>query len=165
VVEAAAGAAESPADLVDRLRPLYPDVAVSERLLSGEPTVFYVYRDGSFAASPSDEWWREPGVGYAELDAETGTFKLLNDELTGLLGINAADLVGHKYTDLLLPEARPTADELWRSVLELANVRSEVLVRTARGETLLLEFRAVRQGDVVGVHYRPTARRPRARAR
>jgi hypothetical protein len=38
----------SPDELEGRLRSVYPRVTVRARGLSGEPTVWYVYRDGSW---------------------------------------------------------------------------------------------------------------------
>ncbi|MEO7664365.1 MAG: hypothetical protein ABIV26_04510, partial [Candidatus Limnocylindrales bacterium] len=47
VVEAAAASARTIEQLASKLRPIYPEIAVSERLISGEPRAVYVYRDGS----------------------------------------------------------------------------------------------------------------------
>lgn len=42
--------------LEHELRPLYPDVSVHRRELSGEPTeTWYVYRERSFPAHPDDD--------------------------------------------------------------------------------------------------------------
>jgi hypothetical protein len=44
---------ESPGELEDALRPLYPDVSVHRRELEGERTpIWYVYRERTFPAHP-----------------------------------------------------------------------------------------------------------------
>jgi len=48
VVRKLADSTDSVAEFVSRLRPLYPDVGLSRRMLSGEPAMFYVYRDGNY---------------------------------------------------------------------------------------------------------------------
>ena len=48
VVKKIANSTDSVAEFVGRLRPLYPDVGLSRRMLSGEPAMFYVYRDGNY---------------------------------------------------------------------------------------------------------------------
>lgn len=49
----------SAAELAERLRPLFPRVAVFERQLSGERPHLYVYRDGRYEPERQDPWWLE----------------------------------------------------------------------------------------------------------
>src|SRR5512134_3515686 len=50
-----------PAGLESRLALVYPTVVVRARDLSGEPEVWYVYRDGAWRP-PSGPWWQDPQV-------------------------------------------------------------------------------------------------------
>jgi hypothetical protein len=63
-------------------------------------------------------------------------------------------LVGRHYSEFVLPEARAVAAELFDALRDNAEVRSEALLQRADGSTLAIEFRAVRVGETIQIHYR-----------
>jgi PAS domain-containing protein len=158
VVREAARSAASPGDLARRLQPLYPNVRLSERTLSSEPRVYYVYRDGSFVPDPADSWWEDPLTPYVELAADTGRITKANGSWAELMEAPPEQLLGRHYTDFLLPEAQEAAGVLFASLLASAEVRSRLLLRRPDGSVVAVEFRAVCDLNVCRVHYRPIER-------
>jgi PAS domain-containing protein len=155
IVEAAATDAQSPEDLEQRLRPLFPRATVTERGLAGEPRIVYVYRDGHFTTDSDEPWWEQPDVARVTLDAETGVMTAVNERWAELMGEPPGKLTGRPYTDFVLPEALPTAQALLGSILELGEARSSVVLRRPDGRLITIEFRAVLDGRLLRVAYRP----------
>lgn len=145
----------SPTDLTERLRRLYPRVAVFERQLSGEAGHLYVYRDGHFRRDPVERWWEEAGVACVCVDVATGRLTEVSDEWAALLGTEASALVGRHYTDFVAAEARPAAQAMFETLLEGGDVRSEALVVRPDGATIAIEFRAIREDGEIDIRYRP----------
>lgn len=79
------------------------------------------------------------------------------------MGAPDGDLIGRSYLDFVLPEAREAASVMFETLLALHEVRSEILARAGDGRLSLIEFRAVRDGEVVRVHYRPAHGQDRLR--
>jgi PAS domain-containing protein len=155
VVEEVARWAQTPAELGERLRALYPDVRISERALSDEPRVYYVYRDGSYVPDPGDAWWTAPGAAYVDISATTGRIVKASGSWADLMGTEPRQLINRPFTDFVLPEALGAAQALFASILAVSEVRSKLLMRRPDGHSISVEFRAVRSGDVCRVHYRP----------
>ena len=155
VVEVAATDARSPEDLEQRLRPLFPHATVAERGLAGEPHIVYVYRDGHFTTDSDEPWWDEPDVARVIVDVETGIMTDVNEQWAALMGEPRGKLTGRPYTDFLLPEALPAAQALLASILELGEARSSVVLRRPDGGLITIEFRAVLDGRLLRVAYRP----------
>ena len=72
-----------------------------------------------------------------------------------MVGAPPEQLIDRPYSDFLLPEARETAHALFASVCAHEEVRSRLLMRRPGRPPIFVEFRAVREGDVCRVHYRP----------
>ena len=155
VVEAAAADVQSAADLEKRLRPLFPRATVAERGLAGEPNIVYVYRDGHFTTLTDEPWWEEPDTARVTIDVETGIMTEINDRWADLMGGDRRALTGRRYTEFLLPEALPAAQAMLASILELGEARSSVVLRRPDGRHIMIEFRAVLDGRLLRVAYRP----------
>jgi PAS domain S-box-containing protein len=145
----------SAAGLAERLRSLYPCVAVFERLLSGDQGHLYVYRDGYYKRDPAERWWDEPGVARVCVAVATGRLTYASDEWGALLGTEASALIDRHYTDFVLPDARPSAQAMFEALLEGGEVRSEALVVRGDGSPIAIEFRATREDDEIDIRYRP----------
>jgi PAS domain-containing protein len=155
VVEQAARSATTPDELEERLRALYPNVRLSERVLSEEPKVYYVYRDGAVLRDEADEWWTDRAAPYVEISTADGRIKNANGSWAELMGAPPAELLDRHYSEFLLPEAQATADALFASIMALSEVRSRLLLRRPDGRVITVEFRAVCDQDICRVHYRP----------
>ena len=155
VVDAVVADASSDQDLERRLRGLYPDVTVSKRELSGEPLVLYVYRDGHYARETHEAWWLAPRTAWVTISRSTGWITDANDGWAELMGADPSRLVGRPYTDFLLPEALPAAEALLKSIMNVGEARSRVVMVRPDGALIPIEFRAVLESDDVRVWYRP----------
>lgn len=82
VMSVAAGGADTPAGLQQRLKEMFPRVFVRERELSGERETWYVYRDGRWM-SPEGLIYTDPSGRY--LDANVAATELLAVTLDELL--------------------------------------------------------------------------------
>lgn len=148
-------APDSAADLADRLRPLYPRIAVFERQLSGERAQFYVYRDGRYEPERRETWWVAPGVPCVHVSAETGALTSVTGAWAELMRADESQLVGRNFVDFVLPEARAAALAMFEAVSQFHDVRSEALVRRPDGSTIPFEFHAARRDDEIELCYRP----------
>ncbi|MBI2775979.1 MAG: PAS domain-containing protein [Chloroflexi bacterium] len=155
VVKAVASTVRSAEQLRARLRPIYPEVVISERLLSGEPLAVYVYRDGRLKPEASGAWWTEPGAARVTINLASGAILDANERWAALVGSPAAALLGRPLTDFLSPEALSTASLLLGILVETGEAHSSVILRRANGASILTDFRAILDGDRVRVWYRP----------
>lgn len=144
----------SPEDLTERLRPIYPRVAVFERLVSGEHGL-YVYRDGRYEPESPRSWWSQPDIPCVRLSSETGQLIRVSGSWAELMHAKAKDLIGRHYLDFVKPEARATAAAMFDALQWEREVRSEAVVQRADGTSLLIEFRAVRRDGDIEICYRP----------
>jgi hypothetical protein len=144
----------SPRDLEARLRPLFPRVAVFERLVSGEHGHLYAYRDGGYQQPIEDRWWEAPGAACVCIDASTGELTHVSAEWADLMAGDPQGLVGRHYMDFLLPEARPVAVGMFEALLGGEEIDSEALVVRADGTPLTIEFHAHRTNGEIDVRYR-----------
>ena len=154
VVDRAAGGSVTPTDLAARLRPLYPRVRVVERQLSGERYIVYVYRDGAFVPPNTEAWWESDGTSAVTISTTTGSITAANNHVGSIFGARPSDIVGRSFTDFLLPEALASAQEVFRTIVELGEARSQIRLRRADGSESLVEFRAVMAPDGIRVWYR-----------
>ena len=145
---------ESAQDLTRRLRPLYPRVAVFERLISGDNGL-YVYRDGRYEPDSPRSWWEAPDIPCVIVSLLSGELIRVTGSWAELMHEPPSDLVGRHYLDFVKPEARAIAGAMFEALQAEPEVRSEAVVQRADGSTLLIEFRAIRRGDEIEVCYRP----------
>jgi hypothetical protein len=165
-------------EIRERLRPLFPRIAVFERGLSGEQRGVYAYREGRYRAEPTDPWWAGPTVAHARVSLRTG--RLVSVERpVGVAGCTIDELVGRSFSEFVAPSARSIANALFDLVAH-GEVRSRAKLERPDGTSVEIEFRAVRDGTDIDVAYRPappqldawgdraglvTAREARSRAR
>jgi len=150
--------AETPEELADLLRPVYPRVAVFERLVSGERQNLYVYRDGRYEPERRDRWWEDPDAPCVHVSTEDGRLTAVRGGWAGLMGSGGEDYVGRHFLELVQAEARPAAEAMFAVLSREREVRSEAVIVRPDGTTLAIEFRAVRTGDDIEICYRPLAR-------
>jgi hypothetical protein len=144
----------SPDDLVDRLRPLYPRVAVFERDLDADRDAYYVFRDGGFSPAAGERWWEQPGVPCVSVSVDTGLLTSVTDAWAELMHGDPAELVGHHFSEFVLPEARAVADGMFEAAAADRDVTSTALVLRADGTTIGIEFHAARRDGEIEVYYR-----------
>jgi PAS domain-containing protein len=155
VVDRLLGESESPADLLARLRTLYPKADLAERGLEDEPRIFYVYRDGRFELPTAERWWLDEEVARVSISVETGQLVRVNDEWSHLMGDTPQRLVGRHYSDFVLPEARAAVSVLFDTLVTEGTAHSEALLQRPDGSLVAIEFWGVREGDRIHVAYRP----------
>lgn len=148
----------SAAELTERLRPLYPRVAVFERQLSGEGPYLYVYRDGRYEPEDRNPWWDAPGVPCIDVSARSGELTEITGAWAELMRSEEADLVGRHFLDFVKPDARATAATMFEALQSEREVRSKAIVQRPDGSTLFIEFRAARRDDEIEVCFRPLER-------
>jgi hypothetical protein len=148
----------APDQLAERLRPLYPRVAVFERQLSGEPGGYYVYRDGHFKNEPSDRWWDAPGTPRICVSVATGELTSVSNEWASFMHSDPDELVGRHFTDFVRPDARMVAKAMFAAVRGEREIVSQALVMRPDGSTMSIEFRAIHRGREIEVYYRPVER-------
>lgn len=148
----------SAAELTQRLRPLYPRVAVFERQLSGERQYLYVYRDGRYEPEDRNPWWDAPGVPCIYVSIRSGELTEVTGAWAELMRSTRADLVGRHFLDFVKPEARATAAAMFEALQSERDVRSEAIVQRPDGSTLFIGFRAARRDDEIEVCFRPQER-------
>lgn len=130
-----------PMALQERLARLFPRVVVRARGLSGEPDVWYVYRDGSWRA-PSAPWWDAAMVPHVVL-SDDGWVIRANTMARSLLGFG--DDEPHHYSDFVAPGTTDAASMLFQIVMEVGHPLSGTLVlRPIGGELIACEVRAER---------------------
>jgi PAS domain-containing protein len=91
---------QTPAELQERLRRVYPTAVVRKRDLSGEmwPT-WYVYRDSHVSRRDGGAWWERPDAarvafrGHRIIDANAGMHALLSHPPGSLIGCPLADIL------------------------------------------------------------------------
>jgi PAS domain-containing protein len=150
-------APDSPDDLAQLLRPIFPRVAVFERLVSGERQNLYVYRDGRYEPEQRDRWWDAPDAPCVHVSPEDGRLTGVSGGWEGLMGRPDDEFVGHHFLEFVQPEARPVAQAMFQVLEAQPEVRSEAVVLRPDGKPLTIEFRAVRTDRDIEVCCRPIA--------
>lgn len=148
--------AEAP-ELVDDLRHLYPRVTIFARQLSGEPPIYYAYRDGRFEPAHDEPWWTAERTPIVKVSAVSGRLTRVSEAWAAFMHGDSQSLLGRHFSEFLLPEARDTGVGLFEAVIETGEVRSEALVQRADGTHVAIEFHAVLTADEIEVAYRELA--------
>ncbi|MEO7665248.1 MAG: PAS domain-containing protein, partial [Candidatus Limnocylindrales bacterium] len=141
--------------LASKLRPIYPEIAVSERLISGEPRAVYVYRDGSLRPEDRERWWTEPGTPSVSIDLKSGHIESANDGWARVVDAGHDTVVGRPYSDFLMPEAAQLSRTMLAILRETGEARSSVVVRRDDGRHRTYDFRATLTDDLATVWFRP----------
>jgi PAS domain S-box-containing protein len=149
---------DTPEELADLLRPVFPRVAVFERLVSGERQNLYVYRDGRYEPERRDAWWENPDAPCIHVSTVDGRLLSVSGAWAGLMGSSESDLVGRHFLEFVQPEARPAALAMFDVLGGEREVRSEAVVVRPDGTSIPIEFRAIHTDDDIEVCYRPLAR-------
>jgi hypothetical protein len=135
-----------------RLRRLFPCVVVRERVLSGEPTAWYVYRDGGWRGSSTRPWWLRRRTARLLLSPE-GSLRQANPAARSLLGIlEGGDA---HYTDWVTPGTLEDAQTLFAVVAEGHPLEGTLLVRPVDGHTIACQVRGEQHRHGVVVWLRP----------
>jgi PAS domain-containing protein len=144
-----------PAALEARLRRLFPRAVVRRRDISGEPTAWYVYRDGGWRPSMIGPWWDEPGLPRAVLSRD-GWIEEANATAQGLLGIDP-DEVGapaRHFTDFVVPGTLDDWLSMFGIVDEGHDLTATVVLQSTAGDVLAIDIHARRDGDSVVTVFR-----------
>jgi PAS domain-containing protein len=140
-----------PGQLQARLRRLFPCVVVRERVLSGEPTAWYVYRDGGWRGSSTRPWWLDRRISWLLLSPD-GWLQQANPAARSLLGLTEDDHA--HYTDWVTPGTLEDAQTLFAVVAEGHPLEGTLLVRPNDGETIACQVRGELHDDGVAVWLR-----------
>lgn len=142
---------DSAPKLERRLRQVFPRVIVRERSLSGEPPVWYVYRDGRWRSSSTADWWREDGLPRVRVSPD-GWLVEATPTAAGLLGISADDAASHHFTDFIVPGTLDDSVALFKVIEGGHELNGTILLRPLSGEVIAIDIHAAREGtDIVGV--------------
>lgn len=141
----------TPGDLESRLRRLFPRVVVVERQLSGEPTSWYIYRDGRWAPSSRSAWWTQPDLPRVAVSLD-GWVVEANPAARALLNIPESEVGSRHFTDFIAPGTLEDAEGLQRVIAEGHELVATVLMRPSEGEVLACDLLARRDGDrLIGI--------------
>ena len=137
-----------PEELEERLRRFFPRAVVRRRDISGEPTAWYVYRDGGWRPAPIGPWWEEPDMPRVVVSRD-GWVQEANATALGLLGIGQADLGTRHFTDFVAPGTLEDSLEMFRIVGEGHDLTATVVLRSTAGDILAVDIHARREGDAL----------------
>jgi PAS domain-containing protein len=143
---AAAVAGEDPEALEARLRVLFPRAVVRRRDIVGEPTAWYVYRDGAWRADLTGPWWEQPGLPRAEVSAD-GWITEANATALDLLGIDAAERGARHFTDFVAPGTLADSLSMFEIVSEGHPLTATVVLRPTSGDLIAVDIHAWREDD------------------
>jgi PAS domain-containing protein len=135
---------DTPEGLAARLRQLFPRVTVRERGLEGEPTVWYVYRDGRWVDDRGGEWWTDPRVPTTVTTLD-GWIIEADPMARGLLGITADR--PHHFTEFVAPGAMEDAESLFSLVAGGQPLTATVITAPRGSEPIAVDLRVELQGD------------------
>jgi hypothetical protein len=141
----------------ERLRAIFPRVAVFERGLSGEQPGVYAYREGHFRTESTDPWWTQETTARARVSIRTGRLTSIERPL-GVVGCPIEELIGRPFSEFVAPSARSIATALFELVAH-GEVRSRALVAREDGVPTEIEYRAVRDAGEIEVSYRVPPKR------
>lgn len=138
------------------LRPLFPRVAVFERVLSGEREHVYAYRDGRYQQRDARRWWDESNVACVCVDTSTGQLTHVSKAWAELMHTEPEGVVGRHFTDFVLPEARQAAQGMFEAVMDGGEIDTEALLVRPDGSTVTIQIHASRVKDEIDIRYRLT---------
>ena len=136
----------TPDALETRLRRAFPRAVVRRRDISGEPTAWYVYRDGSWRPSMSGSWWEEPGLPRIEISPD-GWLEAGSPSALGLLGIEPGELGTRHFTDFVAPGGLEDAVALFGIVGEGHDLTATALLRPTSGDVIAIDLHAWLEND------------------
>jgi hypothetical protein len=140
-----------PESLERRLRRMFPRVVVRERSLSGEPSVWYVYRDGGWRPPSDGAWWEDDSLPRVVV-APDGWLIEASSTAAGLLGFDQAQATDHHFTDFVIPGTLDDALALFAIIEGGDPITATILLRSTTGDVIAVDLRASRSGNgVVGV--------------
>jgi PAS domain-containing protein len=126
---------------------------VRRRDISGEPTAWYVYRDGGWRPSMIGPWWEEPGLPQVVVSRE-GWIEEASPTAQGLLGVGPDELEARHFTDFVAPGTLEDAMAIFRVVDEGHDLTATVVLRSTAGDILAIDIHAVRDGDKLTAAFR-----------
>ncbi|MEA2676533.1 MAG: hypothetical protein QOJ81_674 [Chloroflexota bacterium] len=130
---------------------MFPRVVVRERTISGEPSTWYVYRDGGWRPPKDGNWWEDEALPHVVVTAE-GWLVKASPTAAGLLEFDEAQAAEHHFTDFIVPGTLADSMALFTVVGAGAPVTATMLLRSLSGDVIAVDLHASRRGDeVVGV--------------
>jgi len=151
VVDRVRADAATPAELERRLRRIFPRVIVRERKLSGEPSAWYVYRDGGWRSSEVRDWWQQEGVPRVVVST-TGFIVEANATAAGLLGINPETPELYHFTDFVVPGTLDDSMGLFRIILDGKALDATIVMRPLTGDVIAVDLHTLLVDDrIIGV--------------
>lgn len=140
-----------PQSLEQRLKRMFPRVAVRERTISGEPVAWYVYRDGGWRSDIDGNWWENDSLPRVAVRAD-GWLVSASPTAAGLLGFEPARAAEHHFTDFVLPGTLEDSMALFAVVKGGDPITATLLLRSLSAEVIAVDLHASRRGDeTVGV--------------
>lgn len=137
---------QTPAELQDRLRRVYPTAVVRKRDLSGEmwPT-WYVFRDIHVSRQDRGAWWEQPDA--ARIAFRGHRIIEANAPLHALLSYPPGALIGCALGDILPEGVDEDVEILLRLIREGRTITSTFVIVTSAGTTLDVEHRTQARED------------------
>jgi PAS domain-containing protein len=136
---------DTPEEVQERLRRLFPRTVVRRREISGE-SAWYIYRDGGWRPPMTTAWWDEPGLPRIEIDRD-GWVAHANPPAMSLLGIAPADRGARHFTDFVAPGGLEDSTSLFGAVDEGHELTATTLLRPTSGDVVAIDLHAWREGD------------------
>jgi len=141
----------TPAILERRLKRMFPRVVVRERTISGEPTSWYVYRDGGWRSPEEGNWWENQSLPRVAVSSE-GWLVSASPTAAGLLAFDPAQASEHHFTDFIVPGTLDDSVALFGIIQGGDPITATMLLRPTRGDVFAVDVHAARQGEqTVGV--------------
>jgi len=153
VVDRVRADAAPPAELERRLRRIFPRVIVRERKLSGEPSAWYVYRDGGWRSSEVRDWWQQEGVPRVVVST-TGFIVEANATAAGLLGINPETPELYHFTDFVVPGTLDDAQALFDVIGRGQDLAATILLRPLSGDVIAVDVHSSRENGSIVTEFR-----------
>ena len=144
----------TPAELETRLRALLPRVNVRNRALTGEPTTWYVYRDGRWPSSATEAWWTDEHLARITIGFD-GKFVAADDAALEILGLSRDEYQAHSFVELSPPGAIEDSQAMFAIVAEGRDLTATVRYQRADGVAGAVDIHASRADDGVLVIMRP----------
>ncbi len=137
---------QTPAELQDRLRRVYPTSVVRKRELSAEmwPT-WYVFRDIHVSRRDGGAWWDQPDA--ARIAFRGHRITEANDQMHALLSYPPGALIGCALGDILPEGVDEDVEILLRLIREGRTITSTFVVVTSARKKLNVEHRTHARED------------------
>ena len=132
---------ETPEQLGDRLRRLFPRVLVRASEVSGQENVWYVYRDGVWQSDRDARWWEDERSPRVTITTD-GWIEEANTPARAILGLTASDALPRFFTDFVAPGTLEDATALFDVVAAGHELSVTSLIRPTSGEVIACDLRA-----------------------